>query len=83
MDSEGPKAAGLESGRVAVLTLELNLETFELSIKGMVPGAEAALAMLRMAEDEYKLMINAAWLQAHRQHVVSIHGAHPLHTGRS
>ena len=82
MNHEESGAAGVETSRVAVLTLELNLETFQLAIKGVIPGAELALAMLRMAEDEYKRVIQYAWLEAHRPRVVAGNGGFPHPAGR-
>jgi hypothetical protein len=71
MDSNETGAAGVGTRRVAVITLELDLLTLQLAIKDDTPGLELSLAMLRMAEDEYKRNIGKVWLEAHTPRVLS------------
>jgi hypothetical protein len=59
------KASELQASGKAQLILTLDLATFNLNIDGAVPGFECALAMLRMAADESKRLVDNEWAKAH------------------
>jgi hypothetical protein len=67
---EQDKAAQLQGQGKAQLVLTLDLATFNLNVDGAVPGFECALAMLRMAADEYKRLVDNEWAKLHGGRIV-------------
>jgi hypothetical protein len=61
----------LQAQGKAQLVLTLDLATFTLNVDGAVPGCECALAMLRMAADEYKRLMDREWANAHSGRIVT------------